>query len=111
MSRTITLFIVLAAAILEAGGDAVIRMGLHTHGSRSRYLFLGGGAILLFAYGCVLNAPPWDFGKLIGIYIVLFFLVAECISVLVLKERPPTAVYVGGSLIVTGGLVVLFGNR
>jgi hypothetical protein len=31
----------------------------------------------LTAYGFVVNAPHWDFGKLLGAYVVLFFLLAQ----------------------------------
>jgi small multidrug resistance family-3 protein len=34
------------------------------------------------------NAPPWDFGKLIGIYVVFFFSIAQLISWLVFKQIP-----------------------
>jgi len=73
MTRSTTILILLGAAILEAAGDAVIRLGLHSHTSARRYLMFATAAIVLFAYGWVVNAPPWDFGKLLGLYVVFFF--------------------------------------
>ena len=100
------LFILFTAAVLEAGGDAVVRAGIHSSQLVSRMtLFLLGGCVL-FAYGWVVNAPPWDFGKLLGIYVVFFFVVAQLISFFVFGQKPSMAVLLGGLLIVSGGLVI-----
>jgi hypothetical protein len=34
---------------------------------------VAAAAIILFAYGLTVNAPPWDFGKLLGLYVVISF--------------------------------------
>ena len=95
------------AAVLEAGGDALVRGALHAPPSSMRkgLLFLLG-AIVLFAYGYVVNAPNWDFGRLLGIYVVFFFVVAQLIGWLVFHQTPAPAVYYGGALIVAGGVVI-----
>jgi len=106
MSRSIALLILLAAAVLEAAGDAIVRVGIHNSQFLSRVtLFLLGGTVLL-AYGCVVNAPPWDFGKLLGIYVVFFFVVAQVISFFAFGQKPSLPVLLGGLLIVSGGLVI-----
>ena len=61
---------------------------------------------ILFAYGWTVNAPPWDFGRLLGLYVVFFFVIAQLLSWLVFKQVPSTAVLVGGTLIVVGGFVI-----
>ena len=33
------------------------------------------GGLVLFSYGYLVNSPPWDFGRLLGVYIVCFFVV------------------------------------
>ena len=33
-------------------------------------------AVVLFTYGLTVNAPPWNFGKLLGLYVVFFFIIA-----------------------------------
>ncbi len=93
------------AALLEAGGDALVRKGLHAPATGRIAFLLAGGALLL-VYGCVVNAAPWDFGRLIGVYVVFFFLVAQAISWLVFGQAPGGRVMLGGALIVLGGLIV-----
>jgi drug/metabolite transporter superfamily protein YnfA len=110
MSRTSAIFILLLAAILEACGDAVVRTGIHASGTARMLLFLAG-ALVLFGYGWVVNSPPWDFGKLLGIYVVFFFLVAQAINWLYFKQQPTVAVLLGGLLIISGGAVIAFSNR
>src|SRR5215475_11790175 len=83
------LSLLVIAALLEAGGDAIVRFGLHAPYGGKRVMFLAAGGLVLFGYGCVVNAPPWDFGRLLGVYVVLFFLVAQIISWLVFGQ-PPT---------------------
>ena len=108
MNRFVVMSILAAAALLEAGGDALIRAGLKTQGSLLRAgLFLLGG-LVLFAYGWVVNAPPWDFGQLLGLYVVFFFIAAQLISWLVFAQPPNAIFLLGGALIVSGGLVIAF---
>ena len=73
-------------------------------------LFLLGG-IILFAYGWVVNAPPWNFGQLIGLYVVFFFIAAQLISWFAFAQLPNTVFLLGGALIISGGLIIaLWGN-
>ena len=106
MSKITALLILLLAALLEAGGDALMRVGLHRGGLWQRAGLFALAAVVLFAYGWTVNAPPWDFGKLIGIYVVFFFLIAQLISWVVFKQPPSVTVAIGGMLIVIGGVVI-----
>jgi small multidrug resistance family-3 protein len=110
MSKTTAILILFSAAVLEAGGDAIVRSGLHASGTARTFWFLAG-AIVLFAYGWVVNSPPWDFGKLLGMYVVFFFLVAQLINWIFFKQQPSVAVLLGGALIVSGGAVIALSNR
>jgi len=106
MSRLSALLILLIAALLEAGGDALVRSALHTTATATRLAFFALGALVLFSYGYVVNKPAWDFGRLLGIYVVFFFVVAQAISWLVFNQRPGTPVVVGGAFVVAGGIVM-----
>ena len=108
MTLATAYLMLLLAAVLEAGGDALVRVGLHSASPTSRIGLLGAGAIVLFAYGVAVNAPPWDFGKLLGVYVTLFFVVAQVINLVAFHVRPDLPILVGGALIVSGGLVITF---
>jgi len=105
-----TLLLLLLAALLEAGGDALVRSGLHGPGT-NRLAWLAAGGLVLFAYGCAVNTPPWDFGRLLGIYVVFFFVVAQAISWLAFRQKPDAGVWAGGVLIVLGGIVLTLWRR
>lgn len=103
---SLAMLVLLCAACLEAGGDALMRVGLRssTH-IRAALFFLLGGLVLTF-YGYTVNAPPWDFGRLLGVYVAFFFVMAQLISWLGFGQKPTPMVLVGGALIVIGGCVV-----
>ena len=102
----VTLLLLFAAALLEAGGDALVRAGLQasTNGVRAGLFVIGG--LVLFSYGYVVNAQPWDFGRLLGVYVVFFFVVAQLISWIIFHQRPSTALLIGGAFIVAGGIII-----
>jgi small multidrug resistance family-3 protein len=106
MNAAVTLLILLLAAILEAGGDALVRTGLHGQTLALRVGLFVAGAAVLFAYGVVVNSPPWDFGKLLGVYVTLFFVVAQVINLVFFGVRPEAPILVGGAMVVSGGLVM-----
>jgi len=105
MTKTTAVAVLLLAAVLEAGGDAVVRLGLKQH-SGMRIGFFGIGALMLFVYGYTVNAPDWDFGNLLGLYVVFFFVIAQLVSWFVFHQPPSRITIAGGSLIVAGGLVL-----
>ena len=62
---------------------------------------------MLWLYGMTINAPAWDFGRLLGVYIAIFFLVSQVVSFLIIREPLPVSRLVGGALIVAGGLTLV----
>jgi hypothetical protein len=96
------------AALFEAFGDSLFQSGIHRAGGMSRVLFLVSGALILGLYGFTVNIPHWDFGKLLGIYVVMFFLVAQVLAKVRFNQAPTAPIYLGGTLIVAGGLVIGF---
>ena len=90
------------AALLEVGGDALIRMGLRGPG-----YWIVAGALTLFAYGVLVNLSGFDFNRLMGIYIAVFFVVSQVISFIVFKQLPDDRIILGGGFIVAGGLLIL----
>jgi hypothetical protein len=96
------------AALLEAFGDSLFQSGLYRSAGAARGLFFVCGAVVLALYGFTVNIPHWDFGKLLGVYVVLFFLVAQVLAKVRFNQAPTTPIYVGGTLIATGGLIIAF---
>ena len=97
----------IAAALLEVGGDAVIRRGLR---GRSAGWILLGCASLAF-YGIVVNSVRWDFSKLLGVYIGFFAAVSVLFGRFVFREEIPASTWLGLAIIIFGGLVIQFGSR
>lgn len=98
------------AAVLESGGDALMRSGLHNRTMTRRCAFFLAGGLILTAYGYIVNASPWQFGRLLGVYVTIFFLVSQSIAWLAFAEKPSISVVVGGLLIIAGGLIVSVGR-
>ncbi len=106
MSKGLALILLFVAAVLEAGGDALVRTGLQSSIIAKRIEFIALGGLTLLAYGIVVNLPAWDFGRLLGIYVTLFFLVAQLINYFGFGQKPSLPILVGGALIVAGGLII-----
>jgi hypothetical protein len=96
------------AAFLEAFGDSLFQSGIYRSAGTARSLFFVSGAIVLAFYGFTVNIPHWDFGKLLGVYVVLFFLVAQILAKVRFNQSPTMPIYLGGSLITTGGIIIAF---
>jgi hypothetical protein len=96
------------AAFLEAFGDSLFQTGFYRSSGLGRVLALVAGAAVLASYGSVVNLPRWDFGKLLGVYVVLFFVVAQILNRVRFGQSPSVPIYVGGTLIVAGGMVIAF---
>lgn len=102
------LLVLSLAAFLEAYGDSCFQSALYRSGGTARILWTVGGAVTLGLYGLVVNTPRWDFGRLLGLYVVLFFVVAQILAKVRFNQSPTSPVILGGSLIVAGGLVISF---
>jgi drug/metabolite transporter superfamily protein YnfA len=100
-------FIFVMAAMLEVGGDAIIRRGLRGH----RTGLVLAGCATLCGYGLLVNTVKWDFSKLLGIYVGFFALVSVLSGCVVFGEKIPSSTWLGMVLIVAGSLVIQFGRR
>jgi drug/metabolite transporter (DMT)-like permease len=99
-------FFVLAATILEAAGDAIVRIALHHRSLSARIGLFALGYLLLALYGTSLNLAPVEFATVTGIYVATLFVVFQIVNFIFFDARPTPAVLVGGAFIVVGGLTV-----
>src|ERR1017187_1227146 len=103
MSKFASVLLLLLAALLEAGGDWLVRKGIHTLAwQRTGWFAVGAGVV--FVYGRPGNRPPWNFGARLGLCVVFFFIASQGISYFLRREPMRGAVVAGGLLIMSGGL-------
>ena len=98
--------VLIAAAALEVGGDAVVRKGLRGGGLHLVAL----GAATLGGYGVMVNLVDWDFSRLLGVYVAVFAVLSILVGRWIFRETIPVATWSGLALIVAGGLVIQLGQ-
>jgi small multidrug resistance family-3 protein len=108
VEKYIALAFLVAATVMEASGDAIVRIGLGQQAPGLKAALFLAGAILLFGYGLMLNLAPIEFGRVVGLYIATLFVVWQIINFISFRALPNLPILVGGALIVAGGLVVSF---
>jgi hypothetical protein len=97
---------VLAATILEAAGDAIVRIALHHPSIPTRIMLFLAGFALLALYGTSLNLAPVEFAMVTGIYVAVLFVVFQITNYVFFRVVPSPGVLTGGAFIVVGGLIV-----
>lgn len=102
-------YLIVATAV-EVSGDAVVRIALRTHAGVSfvRAALFSLGAALVFGYSAFLNLAPLEFRDVVGLYIATLFIVWQLVNFAFFRTAPTVPVLTGGTLIVTGGLIVSF---
>lgn len=103
-----TFLFVLVATILEATGDAVVRVALHGNRAIVRLGLYCIGGVALTLYGTCLNLAPVEFGEVVGLYIATLFVMFQITNYLFFRTLPSLPTLVGGGLVVAGGLIVAF---
>jgi hypothetical protein len=107
VSSPIGAFFVLAlAAYLEVQGDACFQSGLYHSSGVKQIAWFAAGTAVLVCYSLFLNSSKIDFGKLLGLYVVLFFLIAQLVAKLQFHQSPSKSICVGGAFVVVGGLIM-----
>jgi small multidrug resistance family-3 protein len=95
----------LGSALLEVGGDAVVRRGLRG----ANVIIILAGGLMLAAYGLLVNMVKWDFSRLLGVYVAVFALVSVMCGRFVFGESVPNSTWMGLAIIIAGGMVIQFG--
>jgi small multidrug resistance family-3 protein len=71
-----------------------------------RIAFFFIGAALLTGYGTSLNLAPVEFATVTGMYVATLFIVFQITNYLIFRTLPTPPVLVGGTLIVSGGMLI-----
>ncbi len=100
--------LLLLATTLEVSGDAAVRLAIYNHTGPLRFTLFLAGAALLLGYGSSLNTAPVEFGRIVGLYVAILFVVWQIINFLVFRMLPGLPVWLGGALVIAGGLLVTF---
>jgi small multidrug resistance family-3 protein len=95
-----------AAAILEVGGDALVRAGLRGH----TIAFVVAGFVSLGTYGLVVNMLRWDFTSLLGSYVAVFAVTSAVFGRFVFGEALSYQSIVGLAIMLLGAVVLQLGR-
>src|SRR5271170_6587356 len=106
MSRSSQMAVMVAAAVLEVLGDALIRKGLRGAG----LWLVAAGFVVLGSYGVVVNRLALDFSRLLGAYVGFFAVVSVLFGRLVFKEQIPTSTWLGLGVVLAGSLIIQIGG-
>jgi small multidrug resistance family-3 protein len=99
--------IFIGAAVLEVGGDAVVRKGLRGNS----LIIIMIGCAMLGSYGVVVNTLKWNFSKLFGVYVAFFALISILSGRFVFRENIPNTTWIGLMIIICGAMIIQFGNK
>jgi small multidrug resistance family-3 protein len=97
--------VLIAAAILEVAGDAIIRKGLRS----GVVVLMLAGVMLLGGYGLIVNALRIDFSKLLGVYVGVFAAASVLAGRLIFGDAVPRTTWIGLGIIVAGSVVIHLG--
>jgi len=103
--------LLLIATTLEVSGDAVVRVAIYQQTGFGRTALLLLGAVMLLGYGSFLNTAPVEFGRIVGLYIATLFIVWQLINFVVFRTLPGLPVWLGGALVIAGGLIITFWRK
>jgi small multidrug resistance family-3 protein len=107
VSKSLQIVVLILAAVLEVGGDALIRRGLRASG----VVFVVLGFLVLGSYGVVVNLLDLDFSRLLGVYVGVFALASVLFGRFVFGDRVPNATWLGLAVVLAGSAIIHLGRR
>ncbi len=102
LKKTIEISVMVGAALLEVGGDALIRKGWRGGGLSAVVL----GFAVLGSYGVLLTMLEVDFSRLLGAYVALFALASVLFGWLVFGERIGPQMWIGLGVLLIGSVIM-----
>jgi small multidrug resistance family-3 protein len=106
LRKLIELGVFVGAALLEVGGDAMIRAGLRGRGA----VLVAAGFMVLGTYGILVNQLTIDFSRLLGAYVGIFALASVLFGRVLFKETIAGTTWIGLCIVLVGSLVIHYGR-
>jgi drug/metabolite transporter superfamily protein YnfA len=106
LSKAVEVSVMVVAAFLEVGGDALIRRGFRGGGLAMVAL----GFVVLGSYGVLLTRLEVDFGRLLGAYVGLFALISILFGRVVFREQVSAQTWFGLAVVLVGSLIIQFAS-
>jgi small multidrug resistance family-3 protein len=106
-NRWVQLLVMVAAAALEVGGDALIRRGLTTAGP----MLIVAGFITLGSYGIVVNQLALDFSVLLGAYVGVFAIISVLFGRYFFEEHVGLTTWIGLGVVLLGSATIYYGQQ
>jgi drug/metabolite transporter superfamily protein YnfA len=100
------LAVLIGAAVLEVGGDSLIRKGMRGGG----LALVGLGFVVLGSYGVLVNLLDINFSKLLGAYVGVFAVISVLVGRLTFRDHVPASTWAGLAVILGGSLIIHFGR-
>jgi drug/metabolite transporter superfamily protein YnfA len=104
--KWVQLLIMVLAAALEVGGDAMIRAGFR----RGGWVLVAVGFVTLGSYGVVVTQLPLDFSKLLGVYVGVFAIIGVAFGRLFFGDVVGLWTWVGLAVVLAGSAIIQFGQ-
>jgi len=92
----------------RALGDSFLHASSYRSSRALRRVSFAAGAMVLVACGSMVNAPGWDFGKLLGVYVAMLFVTAQLVNGILFGISPAAPLRVGGGLFLAGAAAAAF---
>jgi multidrug transporter EmrE-like cation transporter len=106
-NRWLQWLVLIAAAALEVGGDALIRRGLTSAGPA----LIALGFVTLGSYGIVINQLSLDFSVLLGAYVGVFAMLSVLCGRIFFTERIAQTTWIGLSVVLAGSAIIYYGQQ
>ncbi len=106
VGRAAGLFVLVAAAVLEVAGDALIRKGMRGSGIAVAV----AGVAALGAYGVLVNVLNVDFSRTLGAYVGCFAVTSIVVGRLAFREQVSGSTWLGLAVILFGSLIIHVGR-
>jgi small multidrug resistance family-3 protein len=106
MSKALPFLVLFLSAVLEVGGDALMRRGIRGGG----WVFIVVGGLVLAGYGMLVNRVPWDFGRMLGAYVAFFAVVSVVFGRFAFGDRTAATTWIGLLVIALGAGLLQLGR-